>query len=361
MISKKKIAAALLAGCLAATTLTSCGTIDNMAVVKINGGKDKITYGYANFNARLTQAMYDVVYSSSGQSTDDMWTKTGTSGTKTMEDSTKDQVMESMKAAYYLRKNAKDYKIKLTDKEKKNIEKAAKAFMKNNSKAAKKQLGATQEYVEEYLTDQVYTKKMQDAIKAAADTTVTDEEANMKSIEYVFYNTQMSYGSDGSMVLPTEDDIKTYKANADKLAASKDFDATVTEVGATASSYNYDIKTYKEAKKNGYFTDSTAKTQVDFSVLDAVDKLSDGETTAVIEVKDKGYYVAHMKSTSDSDLTESNRTTLQDEKKTDFYNDTLKKYEAKSTWTLNKYLWSKVRFIDRFEGNLATTTDTDTN
>ena len=83
--------------------------------------------------------------------------------------------------------------------------------MKNNSKAAKKQLGATQEYVEEYLTDQVYTKKMQDAIKAAADTTVTDEEANMKSIEYVFYNTQMSYGSDGSMVLPTEDDIKTYK------------------------------------------------------------------------------------------------------------------------------------------------------
>ena len=104
MISKKKIAAALLAGCLAATTLTSCGAIDNMAVVKINGGKDKITYGYANFNARLTQAMYDVVYSSSGQSTDDMWTKTGTSGTKTMEDSTKDQVMESMKAAYYLRK-----------------------------------------------------------------------------------------------------------------------------------------------------------------------------------------------------------------------------------------------------------------
>ncbi|MDD6667406.1 MAG: hypothetical protein PUE58_05555 [Lachnospiraceae bacterium] len=352
MFSKKRGAALLLAGCLTAAAFTGCSFTDNQALVKIDGGKDKITYGYANFNARLTQAMYDVFYKTSNESSyENLWTQASQTGKGTMESVTKSQILDEIKTAYYLTENAKDYGVKLTSDEKKEIKKTARTFMKENSKAAKKQLGAKEEYVERYLEDQLYTQKMEAAIEAKADTTVTDEEANMKTIHFVYFSDQVSTGSDGNLNVPSDDDIAKSKAAAEAIAAAPDFDSAVTANGGSVETYSYDAADLKKAKKKGTVTISSG-TNLPYDVLKAVDGLSDGQSTDVVYVKNSGYYVACMNATTDQEKTESNRTSLQTEKKTDYYESTLKKMEAKSTWKLNKSLWKKVRFINRFTGTL---------
>jgi foldase protein PrsA len=352
MFSKKRGAALLLAGCLTAAAFTGCSFTDNQALVKIDGGKDKITYGYANFNARLTQAMYDVFYKTSNESSyENLWTQASQTGKGTMESVTKSQILDEIKTAYYLTENAKDYGVSLTSDEKKEIKKTARTFMKENSKAAKKQLGAKEEYVERYLEDQLYTQKMEAAIEAKADTTVTDEEANMKTIHFVYFSDQVSTGSDGNLNVPSDDDIAKSKAAAEAIAAASDFDSAVTANGGSVETYSYDAADLKKAKKKGTVTISSG-TSLPYDVLKAVDGLSDGQSTDVVYVKNSGYYVAYMNATTDQEKTESNRTSLQTEKKTDYYESTLKKMEAKSTWKLNKSLWKKVRFINRFKGTL---------
>lgn len=353
MFSNKRGAAFLLAGCLAAGSLTGCSFTDNQALVKIDGGKDKITFGYANFNAKMTQAMYDVLYKTSSQANyKDLWTKASESGSGTMETSTKSQILTGMKTAYFLTKNAKDYGVELSADEKKKVKATAKEFMKDNSKAAKKQLGASREYVEHYLEDQLYTEKMQTAIEAKADTTVSDEEANMKTISYVYFTDQVTTGSDGKPKVPTDEEIAKAKASAEAIASASDFDSAVTANGGTAESFSYDAAALKKAKKSGSASTSSGDS-LPYEVLEAVDGLSNGQITKAIHVKNKGYYVASMKAVTDQEKTESNRTSLSNHKKTDYYNSTLKKMEAKSTWKVNKRLWKKVRFINRFTGSLV--------
>lgn len=356
MFSGKRAAVVLLCGCLSAGSLCGCSYTENQALVKIDGGKDKITYGYANFDAKLTQAMYDILYSSSGssESVKTMWSQTVSGGDDTMENATKDEILKGMKTAYYLRKNAKKYGVTMSSADKKKIEKAAKAFMKANSKKAIKQMGATQEYAEEYLTNEYYTEKVREAIEAQADTTVSDEDANMKTIEYVFYSTQASTSSDGTVNVPSDQDLANYKSAAEALSSATDFDAEVTSTGSTVHSYSYDKDDFAKAKKDGKAKDEESN-EIPYEVLEAADKLSDGQTTSVIEVKNDGYYVAHMKATTDEEQTSSNKETLASEKKTSYYNKTLKELEAKSTWKVNKRLWKKVRFIDRFKGSLIKT------
>ena len=116
MYKKNKIAALALVTALAATSLSACGASKDAALVKIDGNKDKISYGYAAFTAYYTQAMYELLY---GQSTnlDTMWSTDYSGEGKDMEVQVKDQLLDSMKEEYLLAKHAADDKVKITDEE----------------------------------------------------------------------------------------------------------------------------------------------------------------------------------------------------------------------------------------------------
>ena len=89
---KKKILILAMAGMLAVTSLTGCGSFKDDDVVATVGDKE-ITADIANFYARYTQAQYETYYA--GYLGEDMWNSEATEG-QTYEESVKDSVLKQL-------------------------------------------------------------------------------------------------------------------------------------------------------------------------------------------------------------------------------------------------------------------------
>jgi len=352
-MNRKKVVSLLMCIVLTAPVLTGCAATDNIALLKINeeGDKDKITYGYGKFNAKLTQALYDVTYQ--GYMGEDMWQSDPSNMGTTMEESVKNTILSNMKEQYVLIKHASDYDVKLTKKDKQKIEKAAKKFMKANSKKALKELGAKEEYAVRYLSDKAISDKVREKIEEKADSSVTDAEANQKKASVVFFNNISKTDANGNSVAVTSDDTKKFKEQAEKLSQAADFDATAKELGINAGTLTYGKEEMKSAKKKHAISDALGQS-IPYEVLQDIDKLAEGETSKVIE-KDQGFFVIHMVSLSDKEATESAKANMIQTRKTDYYQKKVAKYEAKVAWKLNDFLWGRIRFIDTFKGTLNST------
>ena len=112
-----------VAALTAAVLFTGCGGIKpDATLVTINtgdGSKDTITLGYGNFSARYQQALYDqflLAYYGEGMWSQDMY-GTGT----TMQDETKQSVMDRIEDQYVAKLHASDYGVALSDEQNKAV------------------------------------------------------------------------------------------------------------------------------------------------------------------------------------------------------------------------------------------------
>lgn len=348
---KRKLLSLLLAVTVSSTVLSGCAATDSRALIKIDGSKDEIEFGYGKFVAKLTQAMYDVTYSSySGK---DMWTSDYQGKGTTLQDDVKKNVISTLEQQYVLRKHAKDYGVKITDKKEKEIEIASAKFIKENSKAAISQLGAKNDYVTKYLQDRYVAAKVRSVIESKADTTVTDEEVNQKTISYVYFNTRTKTDSAGKTSAVSEDEKPTMKANAESLVTAEDFEKRTTDMEMTDKKLSFGQSEIADAKKSGTMTDTNGSS-IPYAVLGAANKLADGETSSVVE-DESGYYVAHMENTNDADAEAAEKTKLEQKKTEEYYDKVYEGLKAKYAWDVNNSLWKSVKFIDRFSGSLIDT------
>ena len=186
---------------------------DSATVATVAG--DEIPAGLANFYARMTQAQYESMYSS--YLGDNMWTTEASEG-KTYEKLVKDGVaLKDLENMYLLEDHMDDYKISLSDDEKKAIKDAAKEFSKDNDKDDKEKVSGDTEYVERYLTLATIKQKMTDAIEAEADTNVTDDEAKQKSMQYVLFSINTT-DANGVYQSLSDEEKANVKANAEAFA-----------------------------------------------------------------------------------------------------------------------------------------------
>lgn len=322
----KTVLAVAMAG---AVLFTGCGINKNATLVNIDKGKDTISMGYGNFYARFTQSMYDGMYS--GYIGDEMWSQK--QGDQTMEELVKENILTSMEEGYVLQKHAEEYDVKLSDKEKKAITKAAKKFIKNNKKETLKEMGATQEYVEQYLTEQTIVKKMEAAIKAKAKVSVSDEDAAQRAISYVKFSTADSTDQSGETVEVTKEQKKEMKSQAKALAASENFDEDAKAAGV-------------EVKTTTYGKDDSS---LDEAVTKAADALEVGQVSDVIAVKNVGYYVVRLDSQYDEKATAKKKASLEEEQRSKTYNKQVESWKKKITWKVDKKQWAKVKFDTMFE------------
>lgn len=329
---KNRFLGMVLAVAMAGSVLfTGCGISKSATVVTIDDGKDTISLGYANFVARYTQSMYDGIYVA--YFGEDYWTQEVEEG-KTYEASVKEGVMDNLENAYVLRKHAKDYDVKITDDEKKQITEAAKAFLKANSKSTRQELTATQDVVEQYLTDQTYINKMQKAIKAKAKVDVSKEDAAQRTFSYVSVPTVSDETDESGMPVElTEDELAERKEQAEKIASAEDFDAAVEDAGLVASSISYG----KEEQP------------LNEAVIKAADKLSEGEVSPVIEVEGDGYYVVRLDSEYDEEATQTQLESMEEQQRQEYYESILEGWKKEVKWTINKKQWAKVKFDSLFE------------
>lgn len=350
----KKITAFILAAAICATAVTGCGINTNATAASM---KDQtVTMGMANFACRFQQASVEDYYkamlgaSSSSDDDSNFWSRDLYGNGSTMEDSMKDSVMEQLHAMYTLQAHMSDYKIEITDEEKKAIQKAAKQFLKDNTTEVTKEMSADQDTVEEFLTLYTIQKKMQDAIEAEADTNVTDEEANERGYSMVTISTTSHTDDSGNTVEYTDDEKAKLKQDAQAIADETKAGSTLADAAK-----NHD----QEATTGAYASDDST---LDEDVKNALDALKEGETSDVIET-DSALYVVHLDSETDQEATEKNRQNIIDKRKTEHYNEVLEGWQKKDGWTVSKKNVAKISFknsLTQQDPNASTETETQT-
>lgn len=327
---KKRVTALGLAGMLAVTGLTGCGSMNNDDVVA-TVGESEIKLGVANFYARMQQAQYETYYAGMmGTTGEELWAKE-TDG-KTYEQSVKSDMIKSLENIYILEQHASEYEVVLSEDEKKAIDKAAEEFDENNALEDKEAVSGYNKYVKKVLELLTIQSKMEDAMTADVDTEVSDDEAAQKAMKYVFYSYTKDENDSTSTMSETEKTEVKKKATdfAEKLKNSdtKDIDAVASEAGMEVQTATFD-------------SESTSPTA---DLVKAADALTaEGDVTDAIET-DSGIYVAKVTSFLDRTATDAKKQSIVEERKKDQYDDLLKKWRKKTDINLNKRVWKKVDF-----------------
>lgn len=327
---KKRVTALGLAGMLAVTGLTGCGSMNNDDVVA-TVGESEIKLGVANFYARMQQAQYETYYAGMmGTTGEELWAKE-TDG-KTYEQSVKSDMIKSLENMYILEQHASEYDVVLSEDEKKAIDKAAEEFDENNALEDKEAVSGYNKYVKKVLELLTIQSKMEDAMTADVDTEVSDDEAAQKAMKYVFYSYTKDENDSTSTMSETEKTEVKKKATdfAEKLKNSdtKDIDAVANEAGMEVQTATFDSES----------------TSPNADLVKAADALTaEGDVTDAIET-DSGIYVAKVTSFLDRTATDAKKQSIVEERKKDQYDDFLKKWRKKTDINLNKRVWKKVDF-----------------
>ncbi|MCR5580415.1 MAG: hypothetical protein K6F66_02400, partial [Pseudobutyrivibrio sp.] len=192
-----------IAALSATMLLTGCGKMNpDSTLVTINTGdgtKDTISLGYGNFAARYQQAMYDqymLAYYGEGMWKSDAMTNTG----ETFEEETKSSVLDEMEGQYLCKLHAADYDIALTEEQTTAIADAAAQFIADNPAETIEEMGATEEYVKQYLEYRTYYSLVSDAAKEQADADITEDDCWMRTFSYVVFDTTGKQDESGAMV-----------------------------------------------------------------------------------------------------------------------------------------------------------------
>lgn len=327
---KKRVTALGLAGMLAVTGLTGCGSMNNDDVVA-TVGESEIKLGVANFYARMQQAQYETYYAGMmGTTGEELWAKE-TDG-KTYEQSVKSDMIKSLENMYILEQHASEYDVVLSEDEKKAIDKVAEEFDENNALEDKEAVSGYNKYVKKVLELITIQSKMEDVMTADVDTEVSDDEAAQKAMKYVFYSYTKDENDSTSTMSETEKTEVKKKATdfAEKLKNSdtKDIDAVASEAGMEVQTATFDSES----------------TSPNADLVKAADALTaEGDVTDAIET-DSGIYVAKVTSFLDRTATDAKKQSIVEERKKDQYDDLLKKWRKKTDINLNKRVWKKVDF-----------------
>lgn len=322
----KRLAALVLAGALCISAFTGCGVNANDTVATL--GDQNVSAGLANFMVKYQKAALDDTYVS--YYGEKVWDQDFYGSGSTLGDNLKQTTMVTLHEFYTLKAHLDEKKVTITDDEKKAISDAAVAFMKDNSEDAIKELGATQELVEEMLTLYTIKNKMYEAIIVDTDREVKDEDANMRAYSLITIQTTGYYNDKNAFVNYTD-------AEKDKVADTiKKFDEALDKEGADfkklASDYKYEITTGTYAKDNKSLNADLKK---------AMDALKEGEVSAAIKTDKTTYFVKIDKDT-DEKATEENRKAIIEKREGELYSKVLGDWQKNDGWTVDQKVLNKI-------------------
>lgn len=335
----KKLSILVLSGVLVTgMLLTGCGSINpDKTVATVNG--TEISLGLANYMAQYTAVDYDTYYMSYfGQ---DMWTKQSGDNAETMTDRVKANTLQSLEEYYLLEEHMDEYGVSLTEDEMNRIASVAADFMSVNTEEALEAMGATEEYVKEQLRLATLQQKMYNAIVAGADTNVSDEECAQKTFSYVRVSKTAS--TDEAESKTDEEAAAEAKDQAQKIldealtGSSEDPLKTAAEAhDASKATCSYGTKDLQSGEDNS--------TYLEMAVLEAADKLGEGEYNKTLIDTDQYYYVIRMDSLDDKEAAERERQSIISDRKQALYDETLNGYKDAAQWSVDDKAWEPVNF-----------------
>ena len=357
----KRLSALALAGVImAGVALTGCGSIDpEKTVATVNS--TPIRLGLANFAAQFTAVDYDTYYMSYfGQ---DMWSSDPGGTGETMTDSVKKNVLETLEEYYLLEQHMADYSVALTDEELQKAEAAAAQFISDNTDEAIRAMSATQDDVKEFLRLNLLQKKMRDAIIADVDTNVPDEECAQKTFSYVRVSKTASGTSDDSEDMTDEQKEAAAKEKAQKILdeALAGSEEDPLQAAAEDNDANKSTCAYGSADLN----EDDNSTYLEQEVLQAAEKLGEGEFAKNLVETDNYFYVIRMDSLFDQEATDRKRASIISDREDELYDNAVDGYKESADWSIDEKVWETVNFDTIYtkaqtdtSGQAGETTDT---
>ncbi|MBO5153555.1 MAG: SurA N-terminal domain-containing protein [Eubacterium sp.] len=359
----KRLSALALAGVITAgMALTGCGFLDPEATVATVNGIP-ISLGLANFAAQFTAVDYDTYYMSYfGQ---DMWSSDPSGNGETMTDSVKNNILDTLEEYYLLEQHMADYGVVLTDEELEEARAAAAQFIADNTDEALKAMSASEDDVTEFLRLNLLQSKMNKAIIADVDTNVPDEDCAQKTFSYVRVSKTASASSDADSE-DAEEKTDEQKAAEAKEKAQKILDAALAgsqedplQAAADDNDANKSTCAYGSADLN----EDDNSTYLELEVLQAAEKLGEGEFAKTLIETDKYFYVIRMDSLFDQDATDRKRASIISDREEELYDKTVDGYKEAADWTINDKVWEPVNFdtiYTKAKANTDSTSDADT-
>lgn len=339
----KKLTILALTGALAASTLlTGCGSSINPedTVATLNG--TPISVGLANYMAQYTAVGYSAYMSYFGEN---MWSQEVGDDGETMADSVKENILDTLEEYYLLEAHMDDYGVTLTEDEQEAIAEATAQFLSENTDEALEAMGATEDYVKEFLRLNTIYQKMRTAIIADVDTDVPDEECAQKTFSYVSVSKAASDDDEEDEEQTDEQAAAEAKEVAEKiLAAAKDADADDGEDALEVAAESEDLSKLTCSYGSSDLNEDDNSTYLELEVLEAADKLSDGEYAETIIETDDEYYVIRMDDTADEEATESERQSIISEREDALYEETVDSYKEDADWSVDEAVWAPVNF-----------------
>ena len=359
----KRLSALALAGVITAgMALTGCGSLDTEATVATVNGTP-ISLGLANFAAQFTAVDYDTYYMSYfGQ---DMWSSDPSGNGETMTDSVKNNTLETLEEYYLLEQHMADYGVEITDAELQEARAAAAQFIADNTDEAIKAMSATEDDITEFLRLNLIQSKMREAIIADVDTNVPDEDCAQKTFSYVRVSKTVSASSDEESE-DAEEKTDEQKAAEAKEKAQKILDAALTgsqedplQAAADDNDANKSTCAYGTADLN----EDDNSTYLELEVLQAAEKLGEGEFSKTLIETDNYFYIIRMDSLFDQDATDRKRASIISDREDELYDSTVDGYKEAADWTIDDKVWESVNFdtiYTKAQTNTENTSDTDT-
>ena len=324
-----------IAAALTASMFSGCGTATekfepDYIIASIKDSDVKLDYATANTYVRIMQAeTYDYaqgVMEEDETPSDDIWSEVLTEktekGYQTYGEVFKDETLDNLKSMLVSEEYMDDYNITFTDDEQERWNTVADDFIEKTDEAALEAMHADKASIVNTLRLMAIQDRVKTKIKKEADVTVDDADVQQTTFSYTTV-----YKDSFDDPEQTAKDIKS----AFEKSEDKDFSAAVSEQGITSSDVTITTNNpdYDEIG-------------LDKDLVDEIMKLNDGEC---------GYYtdengnveVFYMTAKNDKDATAAKRSSKEEEKKTEYYNDTIEKWEDAVEFEIDKKAWDSIK------------------
>lgn len=215
-----------------------------------------------------------------------------------------------------------DYNITFTDDEQERWNTVADDFVEKTDDSALEAMHADKASIVNTLRLMTIQDRVKTKVKKEADVTVDDTDVQQTTFSYTTV-----YKDSFDDPEQTAKDIKT----AFEKSEDKDFSAAVSEQGITSSDVTITTNNpdYEEIG-------------LDKDLVDEIMKLNDGECGYYTD-KNGNIEVFYMTAKNDKDATDAKRSSKEEEKKTEYYNDTIEKWKDAAEIEIDKKAWDSIK------------------
>ena len=344
---------------MAAGLMTGCSTSKDLKTqngnkVLFTYDKTEVTLKEAWIYAKMTASQYENYYSSYFGS--DFWStpvSTDEEGNQiTFEENVKEQIISQIKQIIVLNNKAEEYKVSITEDEKKECAEYAKAFAKSAEGAAiLKECGASEEDMAQIYEKNKIASKVQEATVTDVNKEVSDDEARETTIARIVYATTTT--DENGKTVDMKDKEKAEVLKTAKAALKKIQGGTSLEDVAKEAEYNNTSETFAAgaSEEGEAFEKKLAK-------------MKDGDLMDEVMECDNGYVIASLTAYTDREATDKKKEDIIHEREHEafykLYEEWTKDLESKWSYKedVDQELWKEV--VLHSEESTATQADTQT-